>query len=71
MSVSKNKPHFGSKVWSMIKNAFNVLMVARQRSVNMKLAEMIQRTEYRNESVYTVFKAIENGDLVRLNKNVR
>ncbi len=35
----------------------------RQRSANMEIARMLQETEYRNESVYTVYAALNRQDL--------
>lgn len=67
----KSKPKIFSIVWKSIKNGFNAIIIARQRKANIIIADMLQRTEYRNESLYTVLKAIENNDLGSLNKNVK
>lgn len=38
----------------------------RQRTANMEIARMLQQTEYRRESVDTVFNALCNHDLKSL-----
>ena len=40
----------------------------RQRSANMEIARMLQETEYRNESVYTVYAALNRQDLRSISK---
>jgi len=38
----------------------------RQRSANIEIARMLQNTEYRNESVDTVYRALCDHDLQRI-----
>jgi len=42
------------------------IQAGRQREANIEIARMLQNTEYRRESVDTVFNALCNNDLSSL-----
>jgi hypothetical protein len=48
---------------SLLKRIGMSFREGRQRSANWEIARMLQQTEYRNESVSTVFNALCNHNL--------
>ena len=50
-------------ILNLFKSVLKAIQAGRQRSANYEIAKMLQETEYRNESVATVYAALNRQDL--------
>jgi hypothetical protein len=48
---------------SVFKKLFYALIAGRQASANFKIAQLLQRSEFPNESVEHILARIQNGDI--------
>jgi len=55
-----------SKIGSFLKVGYNRLIESRQMSANLKIAEYLAMTEYRQYSVLTIYHALNTNTLDRL-----
>jgi hypothetical protein len=60
--------HILEKISKNTKSFFNRVIEGRQRKANLIIAEMLQRSEYKNESVYYILRMIEEGRVGELRK---